>query len=122
MIHVLPRKEVDEEHMMLWQALLLPRLNPWKMVSRYLPCQYSVSPNATKLRQSDLTSYFTVSGLWEALPNRDTTKFTRGTSILQYLMEMAQGSAQRDNKLGVGKVPGKATATAGAVSSKGKGP
>lgn len=48
-------------------------------------CQCSVSPNANKLRQSDLTSYFTVSDLWEALPNRDRTKFTGGTSILQYL-------------------------------------
>lgn len=55
------------------------------MVSRHLPCQCSVSPNATKLRQSDLTSHFTVSVLWEALPNRDRTKFTGGTSILQYL-------------------------------------
>lgn len=70
--------------MLLWQALL-PRLNPWKMFSRYLPCRCSVSPNATKRRQSDLTSYFTVSDLWEAIPNRDRTKFTRGTSILQYL-------------------------------------
>lgn len=37
-----------------------------------------------ELRQPHLTSYFMVSNLREALPNRDGTKLARGNSILQY--------------------------------------
>lgn len=84
LIHTPLRKELEDQPALLQLGLLL-RLNPQRIASWCLTgLMLLVLGNMTKLRQPDLPSYFMVPDSWEALLDRDGTKFARGYSILQH--------------------------------------